>query len=292
MHLLLPLLASILFVCALILIKRVGDHGVSSITILFLANVIAMFVFAPLWLMGGTMQPLSMLWQPFVVSLLYLSGLTFTFLAVDRGDVSVATPVFGMKVFLVAVLLTVIAKEDLPRSVWFAAIMATIGIGAIQWTGRLQANRVLFTIVLALAAATSFATFDVLVQTWAPAWGAGRFLPILFGFIGVLSFVLVPWVQWSKLRDPKICRMLIPGTTLIAFQAMCIVVAVGFFGDAARANVVYALRGLWGVALAWAAAKIWGGAEAELPRSALLMRLVGAGLLTAGVIVAILAQSV
>ncbi|MDA7865122.1 EamA/RhaT family transporter, partial [bacterium] len=61
------------------------------------------------------------------------------------------------------------------------------------------------------------------------------------------------------------------------------------FGDAARVNVVYALRGLWGVALAWLAAKIWGGAEAEHTRSTMLLRVVGATILTSAVILAIVA---
>ena len=79
------------------------------------------------------------------------------------------------------------------------------------------------------------------------------------------------------------------GSLLIAMQAICIVVAVGVFGDAARVNVVYALRGLWGVALAWLAARKWGGAEAEHSRETMLFRVAGATVLTTAVILAIVA---
>ena len=82
--------------------------------------------------------------------------------------------------------------------------------------------------------------------------------------------------------------LLIAGSILIALQAICIVVAVGLFGDAARVNVVYALRGLWGVALAWLVAWKWGGAEAEHSRSTMILRVTGASILTTAVILVII----
>lgn len=284
MHLLLPLLASILFVCGLILIKRAGAAGAGSVTTLFMANQFSAAAFSLLWVLGGTPQPWTMLWQPAVIAALFMLGLMFTFLAIERGDVSIATPVFGLKVLLVAVLLTSVGQERLPAQVWYAAMLATAGIGLIQWTGRHHPRRIVFTIVLALSAATMYATFDVLVQRWAPSWGAGRFLPTVYWIVALMSLAMLPWVNWSKLAKPEVRRPLIPGAALIAVQAVCIVVTVAVFGDAARVNVVYALRGLWGVGLAWIVARFWGGAEAELDRAVLVTRLVGAGLLTTAVI--------
>ena len=66
---------------------------------------------------------------------------------------------------------------------------------------------------------------------------------------------------------------LLVGALLISLQAICIVSTLAIFGDAARVNVVYSLRGLWGVLLAWAVAKKWGGAEAEQTRGTMMSRL-------------------
>jgi hypothetical protein len=205
--------------------------------------------------------------------------------------VSIATPIFGVKVVFVAVLLTLFGLQTLPVSVWYAAVLATMGIALIQWTGRGHPRRVAFTVMLALSAALSYATFDVLVQRWAPIWGAGRFLPLVYWMVAVASLGMIPWVRWNDLRDSTVMRPLLFGSMLIAMQAICIVAAVAIFGDAARVNVVYALRGLWGVLLAWAAAKIWGGNESEHSRSVMLTRAAGAVILTLAVILVILSEA-
>ncbi|MEM9586281.1 MAG: EamA/RhaT family transporter [Planctomycetota bacterium] len=295
MHLLLPLLASVLFVCALIFAQRAGQAvpgrpRIGPVTTLFFANQCSAVVFSLLWCFGGTLQPASQLYQPAIVAALYILGLVFTLMAVEVGDVSIAAPLFGVKVVFVAVILTLTGLQTLPAEVWYAAVLAAIGIGLIQWTGRGQPRRILLTIAAALSAALCYATFDVLVQRWAPAWGAGRFLPIMFWMVGIVSLVLWPWVQLDPLRQPSQRNPLLASSLLLALQAVCIVVTLSVFGDAARVNVVYALRGLWGVALAWVAARIWGGNEAFLGRRVLAMRFVGACLLTVAVAIVTLSR--
>ncbi|MDE0865919.1 MAG: DMT family transporter [Rubripirellula sp.] len=289
MHLILPLLASLLFVCGLIVIKRANAAGVSPITTLFCTNVAAAFAFSFIWLLGGDAIRWDLCWQPAIIATLFVFGLAFTFLAIERGDVSLATPIFGVKVVLVAILLTLTGEQDLPLQVWYAAALATFGIGLIQWTGNGHPHHILLTVCFALAAASCFATFDVLVQRWTPIWGAGRFLPVVYWMVGLGSLVMIPWVDFAPCKQPGVRGLLCSGSLLIGLQAICIVVAVGVFGDAVRVNVVYALRGLWGVGLAWLAAKIWGGAEIEHDRTTMLLRTAGAALLTFAVMLAILA---
>ncbi|MEM9368650.1 MAG: DMT family transporter [Planctomycetota bacterium] len=289
MHLLLPFLASILFVGGLICLKRVGENEVSPVTVLFASNIAAAFIFPLLWFLGGELPPWGFWWQPLVISILYMMGLLFTFAAINRGDVSVATPVLGVKVLFVTILLAVSRISQPSATIWYAALMATLGIALIQYTGTGRPRRIVLTILLAMCAASSYATFDVLVQRWAPAWGAGRFLPVVFGMVGILSAPMIPWTQWEAVKaDRKVAGLLALGSVLIALQAVCIVSTLSIFGDAARVNVVYGLRGLWSVLLAWVVARIWGGAERHLSRRALATRFAGAGLLTAAVVAVVL----
>jgi len=75
---------------------------------------------------------------------------------------------------------------------------------------------------------------------------------------------------------------------LIGMQAICVVFTLSAFGDAPRVNVVYSMRGIWGVLLAWGAALIWGGSEADLGRQTMVLRLGGALLITISVVIVIL----
>jgi len=49
-----------------------------------------------------------MLWQPLALAIFPSLGLVFTFAAVRRGDISVAAPVFGIKIMIIAFLLSVL----------------------------------------------------------------------------------------------------------------------------------------------------------------------------------------
>ena len=222
---------------------------------------------------------------------MFILGQVLTFSAIQFGDVSVAAPVFGIKVVVVAFLLTVFFGGTLPVAVWIGAAMATTGVALVQRNPSQEdgeRKNLMLTVLLSASAASSFAFFDTLIQTWAPAWGAGRILPCVFWIVAAFSLGFLPWFQRDALFDPIKRKSLIPGTFLIAIQAVCLVTTMATFGDAARVNVVYAMRGMWGVVLAYAAARIWGGNEADLPRNVLMSRFLGAALLTASVILVVL----
>ena len=56
---------------------------------------------------------------------------------------------------------------------------------------------------MAVLAAACFALTDVLVQKWAPAWGVGRFLPLMFGAVAVFSIGLVPFFSAPLRSVPR-----------------------------------------------------------------------------------------
>lgn len=287
------MLASILFVCGLLLLKRATVAGANPWTVSLVANWWAAFVFSGFWFLSDAAIPWSLIWQPALVGVFYITGQIGTFLAITHGDVSIATPLFGVKVFLVALLATLIGGQSLPVEIWIAAVLATVGIGLVQWTGKAGHSRIAYTIVSAIGASCSFSVFDVLVQRFCSSesatWSGNRFLPVMFWFVAVYSLIFLAGFQREMFRKASIRRSLLIGGLLIALQAVCIVFTLSHFGDAPRVNVVYATRGIWGVLLAWAVAKVWGGNEAHVTRGVMWLRLAGASLITTGVVVAILA---
>ena len=143
---------------------------------------------------------------------------------------------------------------------------------------------------------TAFALFDVCIQNWSPAWGTGRLLPCSFWCAGLLTIFMLPMLPErqrsvrTKIATSAWKSLAISGT-FIAGQAMFMVYGLSAYagqGDAAQMNVVYSLRGLWAVLLAWLFARQFGGAEADLPRNIMGGRLIGAILLVGAVVVTIL----
>ncbi|WP_161604482.1 DMT family transporter [Roseiconus nitratireducens] len=291
-HLLFPLLASVLFASGLLFLKRATVAGTNPWTVTLVANLWAATLFSSFWFLESDPIPWALAWQPALVALFYVSGQIGTFFAINHGDVSIAAPLFGIKVLLVAIMATLIGGQNLAAAIWLAAVLATVGIALVQWTGGGHRKRIWYTILSALAASCSFSVFDVLVQKFCSspgaAWSTGRFLPLMFWSVAVYSSVFLVGFQKEKLADPRVRRPLLLGGMLIAMQAMCIVFTLSAFGDAPRVNVVYSMRGIWGVLLAWGTAVIWGGSEADLTIRVMILRLAGALLITVSVVIAIL----
>ena len=286
-HLIFPLIASLMFVCGMLASKRLSQHHVSPLTILAATNFGLALVFVPFWVLGGPPVEPWMLWRPLVVAVLSMLGMGFTFAAIHVGDVSVATPMFGLKAVLVAVLLAIVGRQPPTVVIWVAATLATIGVVTVQWTDFGEPKKTLRTILLASGAATSYAGFDVSLQHWSPMLSPGRMLPLAYIWLAILTIPLAIHAPWPQLRARRTWGLLGLATFLVSVQAIGVAGTLSIVGDAARVNIVYALRGLWGVLLAWFLANRIGGAEAKLGGRTMGQRLIGASLLTVAVMLAV-----
>jgi drug/metabolite transporter (DMT)-like permease len=279
----------VIVVFGLLILKRAQARGVSSWTSVILVCWSSAAMFSLLTVLGGTMQPVTLFWQPAIVGALFLAGQLFTFLAVHRGDVSIAAPVMGVKVLMVPACAPLfVAGESSPR-VWMAAGLAVLGIGLVQARdATIDRSRILASVGFALLAAFSMTVFDLLIQRFAIAWGAGYFLPIAFGFAAVLSLVFLPLADRpARLKDLNVLGPLAIGSLLMSVQAIGITLTLGLFGDATRVNIVYSLRGLWGVLLTWIFARRFEPTDAIPSHQVMSKRLAGAVLIGISVIVAV-----
>jgi drug/metabolite transporter (DMT)-like permease len=281
-----PLLSSVLYVCAALLIKRAAELGMDVWRTVFVTNLISAVLFAPLWLIGGPGQPLHQLWQPATVALLLVLGQMLVFIALSRGDVSVATPVLGIKTVFVALFTVLLLAEELGAPLWAGAFLSAAAIMILNRAGAPSgASRVSFTVACGSAAAAVFALFDVLVQKWSPMWGAGRFLPIMNGMTAVFSTGLIPLFAGPLRSIPKRARWwLFGGAALMGIQGVLLIGTIAIFGNATAVNILYNTRGLWSVALVWLVGHWFGNLEQRLSRRILGVRLAGAALIMAAVL--------
>lgn len=278
------LIAAVFYAAGALLVKRAAELGVGAWRTAFVANMIGALLYLPVLGFGGTWR-WELWWQPMIVAVCYVGGQVLTFLSFDRGDVSVATPVLGIKILLVAVLVALSGGEALRWQLWVAAILAVVGVALLSRRKIASVHHhVGWTILTAGGAAACFATLDVLVQRWSPHWGLGRFLPLVVGIAAVFSLGFIPrfraplsaipWTTW---------RWLLGGALVIGIQSTLFVSLVAAKGHAASINVVYSSRGLWSVILVWWLGHWVHSREQHLDRDVLIWRLAGATTMIAAI---------
>lgn len=284
--LILVLIAAFVYAAGALLVKRAADLGVGVWRTAFVANIVCALLFQPLLFLGGTVH-LHLWWQPVLVALCFLAGQWLTFISLDRGDVSVATPVLGLKILLVAGLVTWWDAETLRWPLWLAAGFATAGIALLNRHGGAHASHlhVSRTVVTAGLAAGSYAVYDVLVQRWSPGWGAGRFLPLAQGLSGIFSLGFILRFRAPLSAIPRATwPWLIAGTVTMGAQSLIFVFTIATWGQAASANVVYSSRGLWSILLVWLVGHWVSSREQQLGSHVLGWRLAGAVLMMAAIV--------
>jgi drug/metabolite transporter (DMT)-like permease len=295
LHLLFPLASSVLFVIGILFAKKAISGGATPWTNTFVSNVALGAAWGTIGAARNEWLPLELWPCAALIGAAFVAGQLFTYLAYQMGDVSVATPILGVKVVMVALLLSLLAGETVGANVWWGAVLATAGVATVQAGGsrpdglsRVGARQASLTVVLALMSALALSLFDVGLQVWGRRSGGTAFLTAVFISTGVLSFGFLPWVDRPRrLRELDVLNPLLVGSAVMTLQAMSISYALGAYGDAARINIVYALRGLWAVGLAWLLGRKFGGAEASHSRGVMLLRLAGAVLLTLAVVIAL-----
>ena len=96
-HLLLPLLASLLFVSAANFAKKSTLLGVNPYTTTVLSNLTLAAIWISVGLWRGESLPLEAWGPAAAIAFAFVMGQLCTYLAFQFGDVSLATPVFGVK---------------------------------------------------------------------------------------------------------------------------------------------------------------------------------------------------
>ncbi|MBK8036421.1 MAG: DMT family transporter [Verrucomicrobiaceae bacterium] len=284
-----PLLAALLYAFGALVLKRSSDLGVGLWRTTFVANLIVAALFSLLWLFGGPPVEKELLWQPGLIAMCLFVGQLSQFLALEKGDVSVAVPVFGLKVIFVAFLTPILIGEAVGVKLWIAAFLSVLGITCLNRKDAEKPPRnLLITFIAGGIGAVAFAVFDVLVQKWGPSWGVGRLLPCIFWINAILSFGLIFRFSAPLSRIPgKAWPWLLGGSVLLGVQSITFVSTLAVFGKATNANIIYASRGLLSVLLVWMIGHWFQNAEQHLGPKVMRWRLVGTMLMMSAIVLVI-----
>lgn len=284
-----PAAAAVLFPLAAMALKRSSQFGIDSWQTTFVANMVGAVLYSFLWVLGGPPVRVDVWWQPMLIAVCLFGGMTTQFIAFNRGEVSVAVPVMGMKVLVVAFLTPLLVGEEVRPFLWLSALLSVIGVTFLNWRSSSHGQRsVSIAITAGCAAAVCFGTFDILVQKWGREWGAGRLLPFVFWINGVLSLVCIKGFKAPLSSIPRAgWKWLLLGSSLVSLQSILFIGCLATYGQATRANITYSARGLISVFLVWAIGHHFGNAERSLGIRVLLFRCVGAACMFAAIVMAV-----
>lgn len=294
LYLLFPVISAVVYVAGALLLKRASDLGADVWRTTRIINYTTAAVAVPLWLLGGTIPDSSLWWQPPAGATLFFAGQVFSLLALNTGDVSVATPVMGLKIPLVALLTTVVIGNPIGARLWTAAGLSSAAIALLNIDRGHPHARVGRTIILAALGAASFACFDVLIQKWSSAWGTGRILPIVMVTAAVYSIplrLLSPRLAKARVNPASGGGWLMAGAACFAVQGMMFITSVSIWRQATSANVLYSSRGLWSVLAVWGVGHWFSNREQHLGARVLVWRFVGAVLLMSAIVMVLLESS-
>lgn len=274
-----------LYAAAAILIKLAISRGANTWAVTFFSNLAMGLLFLPLiFFRQETWNPGAAGWAV-AAGVLFFAGQIGTFRSLAAGDVSIATPALASKVVFVALLSLALPANRPDADLWLAVALTMGGVILLHRGPRHARSHPLVTLAWALMAALCFAATDVLVQVGAPRLGFTLFMPVMFGTVALLSFpLLLPHIPRGRAANPGAWRWGTAGILLLAVQATGMAGAIGLFGNATGANVVYSSRGLWSLLLLALFARRLGVGESTLGPGTFALRLLGSVLILAAVV--------
>lgn len=283
--LLLPLLAALGYALAALMLKRATQGGAGPWRVSFITNAVQAAIFSLLWLWPAAHPATAThVGHAMISGLVFFVGQVFTFLALSRGDVSIATPVLGSKVVFVALFTVLFGAAVVTPAMWAAVGLTALATALLGMGRAAQPGAFARSLLYGFSAAAAFALTDVLQERWVKAWGFSHYAATMFLTVGVLSLALVPFFHESLRALPAVAwRWALAGGGLLAVQAVGVAWSIVALG-ATTTNVLYNSRGVWSVVLVWTVGHWFGNSERTQGRAVMWRRLAGSALLLVAIL--------
>jgi drug/metabolite transporter (DMT)-like permease len=288
----LPIIASILFAIGSLMLKEAMARGVGPMRVVFISNWMIAFLWLSFYLIDPVWPQGEFWWTPFLGGLTRVLGGACLLTALRIGDVSIQTPLGGLKVVFVTLFAGLIGSEVLNEAHWVASFLTLISVyllGKNTSGVAHEQKRIIRAIILSFLAAICFGFGDVLSAFAGEKVGVKAYMSYNFftSAIGVLLFI--PFFQ-GRLRDiHKTCwPWLLGGTFFLGLEVMLLMAAITLYKEATTVNILYALRGIWAILLVWFLGHWFHNKERDQGKKVMIQRLMGSILLVAAIILVLI----
>jgi drug/metabolite transporter (DMT)-like permease len=274
-----------------------ASRGGSSLRLLVIAHALMGAACLPAaWLLWPAGLPATRTWIAPLLgsSCSYLAGQAVVFAALARADTSRVAPLLGLKIAMLACIVSCLPGERLDLRQWVAVGLSMAAAAMLQRGGGMRPAAVGFTLAACAAFAVSdlfiVALIDGLQQTATVAGQplgrlqAGILAMIVTyatcGGIAAVSLCLAPAVRPTT-RDDWVAGGRYAIIWLLGMAALYI--CFGLVG-AVFGNIIQSTRGMLSIVIGAALAHAgWHGLETRLDRGTLVRRLLAAALMTAAI---------
>jgi drug/metabolite transporter (DMT)-like permease len=276
--------------------------GGSSLRLLVLAHALMGAACLPVaWFLWPAGLPLDRAWVAPLLgsSFCYLAGQAVVFSALARADASRVSPLLGLKIAMLACIVSLLPREPLDVRQWLAVGLSVVAAVMLQRGGGLRPAALAFTLAACVAFAVSdlfiVALIDGLQRTAAGAdVTLGRLeagfvaMLVTYAFCGLLAataLVLRPSLRPALRRD-WVAAARYAATWLLGMAGLytCFGSVGVVFG-----NILQSTRGMMSIAIGAALAHAgWHDLETRVDRRTLIRRLVAAALMTAAIAIYVL----
>lgn len=284
-----PFLAAFFYCISIILVKyATRAKTLSGTSILVVNNMLSGLTFIPLILLDNTLPSLSNIWQPLLASAFCAVGNLATFICAERGEVSLMTPIMGIKILFVIMLSNIMLNNPLPHTITISGAICCLAVFIMGFSRKsISADKLRITILLAITACASYAICDVLMQKYAHNFTRYAMLSLTSV---AMPLSVIPFIP-RLIREIPHCskRTLIFGFSSGLFMLMEMYLMfrsiVGEVG-ASLCNILFNTRGLISIVLIFILGKFLSELK-ELNKSSALQRTIGASLILLAVAIAL-----
>ncbi len=273
-----PFIAAALYCVSVIFVKFASrNRELSGISVLVMTNLLSGLVFIPQIFFESQLPPMSIIWQPLIASAFCAVGNIATFICAEKGEISLMTPIMGIKILIVIMLARLFLDIDLPHAITISGAICCVAIFIMGYSrDSLNSKKLLLTFFLAITACASYAACDILMQKYAHNFTRGAMLSLTTIMIPLSIIPLIPrFAREVRLASYTTISIGFASATFMVVEMYMMFLSITGEVGAPLCNILYNTRGLMAITFVYFLGKRFASLR-ELSNASATQRAVGA----------------